>query len=76
MALARELSMFDSLESSDMGAPEAKPVSFAAMFKKALGAFRARQADAEIERHISTRGGVLTDEIERQISRRYGAMVD
>ncbi|MEZ5851953.1 MAG: hypothetical protein R3D68_15010 [Hyphomicrobiaceae bacterium] len=76
MALARELSMFDSLESSDMGEPKATSATFGGMLKKALSAFKVRRADSDVERYINTHGGVLTDEMERQISRRFGAMVD
>jgi hypothetical protein len=31
-----------------------------------------RRVEAEVARHISVNGGVITDEVERQISRRFG----
>jgi hypothetical protein len=52
----------------------AKPVNSVSLFTRVVNAFvdaRSRQAEREVARMISLRGGRLTDDLERQIERHF-----
>ena len=52
----------------------AKPASSVSLFTRIVNAFadaRTRQAEREVARLISLRGGRLTDDLERQIERHF-----